>query len=822
MRILAITSHYPHPGRETVATFNRQQFRALASLHELRVAAPLFWTERFSEALSGKFTPREFTNSDGIRVYHPTYYYIPKILEHRYGQFYLHTVQPTVWRAIEEYRPNVILTCWAHPDGWAATQIARQAGLPVVLKIIGSDVLVVSRKMRRRRRIAETLREVDAVIGVSRHLINSAVGMGADPARAHVVYEGIDANLFSPGDQGAARARLGLPASGRFLLFVGSLLESKGIFVLAEACRRLRERDVRFTAYIIGQGRHESRLRSSIARLGLSDCLLLCGNQVPEQVVDWYRASDVVTLPSFSEGIPNVLREAMMCGKPFVATHVGGIPEIAHPSYSRLVAPGKAAELAEALETVLLAPLAVDGYLVGQRNISWDQSARLLAQHLEEAVDSHTAHHSRPSLEGIDPQDRLNGSRSAAANSNDCLRILAITNQYPRLGRDIIASFNRQQFRALAASHDVRVVAPRLWTEVALDAVRADLRPTRYQNKDGIWVDHPIYFYPPKMLQHLYGGFYLRSVRRRVQKILGEFRPNVLLGCWAHPDGWATVRIARAAGLPVVVKVHGSDVLVTTQNSRRRARIAEALCAADAVVAVSQDLADVVARLGADPSKIHVVHNGIDANLFTPGDQGAARARLGLPAGGRVFLFVGNLLESKGILVLADACGRLRERGVPFTGYVLGQGRHQSRLRSSIARLGLSDCLLLRDTEAPQMLVEWYRASDVVTLPSFSEGIPNVLREAMMCGKPFVATHVGGIPEIAHPSYSRLVAPGDASQLAEALEAMLQAPPAVDAGLVRSINVSWEESASRLAEILRCAVYMHRARQEPSVVTSGW
>jgi glycosyltransferase involved in cell wall biosynthesis len=90
-------------------------------------------------------------------------------------------------------------------------------------------------------------------------------------------------------------------------------------------------------------------LAAAIARHGLGKNVFLPGSCPHQRTADYYRASDAVVLPSFSEGIPNVLREAVACGKPFVATRVGGIPEIAHPSYSRLVSPGDTMELADAL-----------------------------------------------------------------------------------------------------------------------------------------------------------------------------------------------------------------------------------------------------------------------------------------------------------------------------------------------------------------------------------------------------------------------------------------------------------------------------------------
>lgn len=383
------------------------------------------------------------------------------------------------------------------------------------------------------------------------------------------------------------------------------------------------------------------------------------------------------------------------------------------------------------------------------------------------------------------------------------MRILAITNLYPRPGYETVASFNRQQLRALAADHEMAIVAPVLWTEEWPDRWAGRRTPSSYRNADGVRVCHPVYYYPPKMLQHFYGECYLASIRPAVSRLLERFHPDVVLSCFAHPDGWAAVRIARDAGLPIIVKVVGSDVLVNAARGRRRRRIAEGLRSADGVVAVSHDLASQVVRLGVDPSKVHVVGNGIDRSLFHPGDRRAARARLGLPTEDRIILFVGNLLMSKGAGTLADACALLAGRGVQFTCQMVGRGPHEARLRALIARSGLSDRVYLAGARPHPELADWYRSCDVVALPSFSEGIPNVLLEASACGRPFVATRVGGIPEIADPATSVLVSPGSAVELAEALERVLDRGP-MDAGYAPAS--SWGESASRLAAHLSDAI----------------
>jgi glycosyltransferase involved in cell wall biosynthesis len=259
-------------------------------------------------------------------------------------------------------------------------------------------------------------------------------------------------------------------------------------------------------------------------------------------------------------------------------------------------------------------------------------------------------------------------------------------------------------------------------------------------------------------------------------------------------------------------------VLVTTEDRRRRARVAETLQGADGVVAVSRDLADHSVRLGAEPGRVSVVPEGTDLNQFCPGDRTAARRRLGLPTTGRVILFVGNVLLSKGAGVLAEACGRLAGRGAEFTCYVVGRGPDADRVKATAERYAIGGRVVLVGPKPQAELPDWYRAADVVTLPSFSEGIPNVLREAIACGVPFVATSVGGIPELVRGPAGRLVPPGDPVALAEALRATLPDPPVVtDAD--RSVNVSWAESAERLTARLTAVLRPPAATQPGRGVT---
>lgn len=386
------------------------------------------------------------------------------------------------------------------------------------------------------------------------------------------------------------------------------------------------------------------------------------------------------------------------------------------------------------------------------------------------------------------------------------MRILAITNLYPGPGREFVAPFNRQQFAVLAKTSELRVIAPVAWQIAWKQRLRAQRASGRYSNRDGIPTEHPIYYYPPGVLRHRYGECYLSSIRRVSEQAIEEHQPDVLLSCWAHPDGWAAMRLGRRHFLPTVIKAVGSDLLVAGRDARRRARISEALAGADRVVTVSRHLAQRAIQLGAEPARVRVVPEGVDGRLFFPGDRHEARSRLGLPAHGAVVLFAGNLLWSKGIGLLAQASRRLVDRRVPHHCYYVGRGADAGRLQRLVRKQGLESCVSLSGPCSHSELRFWYQAADVVVLPSYSEGIPNVLREALACGRPFVATDVGGIPEIAHPSYSTLIPPGDAEALAEALEAVLASPPTVDQDLARACNIGCECSAQLLAESLQEAI----------------
>ncbi|MGH8863062.1 MAG: glycosyltransferase, partial [Burkholderiales bacterium] len=213
--------------------------------------------------------------------------------------------------------------------------------------------------------------------------------------------------------------------------------------------------------------------------------------------------------------------------------------------------------------------------------------------------------------------------------------------------------------------------------------------------------------------------------------------------------------------------------------SRRMAR--QVVRHADRLLVVSRDLQRIaVERDGARPDRITVIANGCDSNLFQLRDRRAARIDLGVTPETRLLLYVGRLVPEKGLRELLAAMSILRGHGGTIRLAIIGDGPMRAELAQAIGDTRLDDLQLL-GVRDPRAVADWMAAANAVVLPSYSEGYPNVLVEALACGRPFVATPVGGVVEIADQTCSILVPPRD--------------PEALARGILEAMNRDWDEAA---------------------------
>jgi glycosyltransferase involved in cell wall biosynthesis len=193
---------------------------------------------------------------------------------------------------------------------------------------------------------------------------------------------------------------------------------------------------------------------------------------------------------------------------------------------------------------------------------------------------------------------------------------------------------------------------------------------------------------------------------------------------------------------------------------------------------------------------VDVVPNGIDRARFCPRDRVEARQALGLATAGEVVLYIGNVERHKGSLDLVRAFGILKGRkSVSFV--VVGDGAAMGECRALASELGVDVSFV--GGKPHDEIPRWMAACDVFVLPSWNEGTPNVVLEALACGRRVVATRVGGTPDvITSDALGVLVPPKDPAALAVAIEGALSQDYDADSVSAALAAPDWPESARRL------------------------
>jgi glycosyltransferase involved in cell wall biosynthesis len=302
----------------------------------------------------------------------------------------------------------------------------------------------------------------------------------------------------------------------------------------------------------------------------------------------------------------------------------------------------------------------------------------------------------------------------------------------------------------------------------------------------------------PRLAHGAWGPLYAASIAPVIPRYRGKV--DVVLGSWAYPDGFAAVIAARMLGVACVVKLHGSDINVIAKLPGPRRQTAWALSHAARVVAVSRALAEEVVALGVPQDRVAIVMNGVDAELFHPRDRATARRELGLPPG-PLALYVGNLKPEKGAEDLARAWHRVARDLPDATLAIVGEGPVRTALEAA-----LPPRTTLFGAQPLAAIPTWLAACDVLVLPSHVEGTPNVVLEALACGRRVVASAVGGVPDLlTSATLGTLVPAHEPDALAAALTQALRTPYAPDAVAELGARGGWEASAAALHAVLAAA-----------------
>jgi glycosyltransferase involved in cell wall biosynthesis len=382
------------------------------------------------------------------------------------------------------------------------------------------------------------------------------------------------------------------------------------------------------------------------------------------------------------------------------------------------------------------------------------------------------------------------------------MRIEVLTSLYPSPVHPFEGLFAERRWLAMRArGHEVRVTQPLPFASRLLPRARwrALARVPASETRGGIPVERPRYLHLPGRARANAAAF----ARAGLRALARHPRPEVVVLDYAWPAAAAVPALCELR-LPCVVSGRGSDVLEVAGEAKLADELAFALRSAGHWCAVSRDLVARMDRLGGREGRGVLVPSGIDAELFRPRPRAEARAALGLAAPGRLVLVCGHLIERKDPLLALAVFERARasEDRLAF----LGRGPLEAELRAALRARALEERVELRGEVAPAELATWYAACDVLLLTSRREGRPNVVLEALACGRPVLATDAGGTGEVlgalAETMLARTRAP---EELARKLAELLAAPPEPARLAAAVAHLTWERSAEALERCLAAA-----------------
>lgn len=281
---------------------------------------------------------------------------------------------------------------------------------------------------------------------------------------------------------------------------------------------------------------------------------------------------------------------------------------------------------------------------------------------------------------------------------------------------------------------------------------------------------------------------------------------------WLAADRW---HVPLVHTMHTMARVKNAGLAEGDRPEPRGREIGEAQVveAADRLVANTEiEARQLVELYDAAPERVRVVHPGVDLDLFTPGDAAAARVAVGIDPGDLLVLFVGRVQPLKAPDLLVRAAADLRARRpdlgsrlrVAVLGGPSGSGLDRPRWLEDLADdLGIADRMVFRPPTSRETLAQWYRAADLLAVPSHNESFGLVAVEAQACGTPVLAADVGGLGFAVEGGV--LLPTHETAAWSRALESLLDDPGErarlAARGIRHAGEFGWERTAESLVRV---------------------
>lgn len=282
----------------------------------------------------------------------------------------------------------------------------------------------------------------------------------------------------------------------------------------------------------------------------------------------------------------------------------------------------------------------------------------------------------------------------------------------------------------------------------------------------------PILYAPFDSQYRLLGGKHLKSVEKVIEE--NNIKFDLIHSHFTWSCGYVGAKLKEKYNVPFVITAHGFDIYqLPFRDQDWQRKIQYVLNSADYIITVSESNLDYINKLKIN-KPVKVLPNGYRDDLFHPMNSIQCRRKLNLPLDTHIILNVGNLSEIKGQKYLIEAIKELVKFRTDILCIIAGEGKLRNKLQGQISKNGLNKFIKLVGRRPHNEIPIWVNSCDLFVLPSLNEGNPTVMFECLGCGKPFIGTKVGGVPEVIKSNdHGLLVEPGNAQDLAEKIETAL-------------------------------------------------
>jgi len=259
-----------------------------------------------------------------------------------------------------------------------------------------------------------------------------------------------------------------------------------------------------------------------------------------------------------------------------------------------------------------------------------------------------------------------------------------------------------------------------------------------------------------------------------------RIRFDIIHAHFVYRPGYIAAILGKILGKPAIITAHGSDIHQNLYNEDRlfRKRTIDAMRWSNKIIAVSESLKKMIGKEGFG-KKTCVIPCGFSEKEFYPMDKKECRVKLSLKTNDKILLFIGNLVTVKGVDVLIEAFKIFRNEGDNVQLIVIGDGPERRALERQVRDFSVNRMVYFLGRKDPTEIPLYINAADILVIPSRDEGRPVVIFEALACGRPVVASRVGGIPEtIINDKLGILVEKENPAALAD--------------GIIKALTCSWD------------------------------